>query len=80
MPRINENTNVGLTNKIIEVLEQSENGSMWISNLFEELVRTYPELTRTQMHGCLGKLVGQGRVYHLTRGAYAHPEKYSGVK
>lgn len=70
--------NSGLTQSIINVLESSK--SLWVDDMFSELKLTYPNMTRRQMHGCLSKLVAKGRVYHLTRGAYAHPEAYSGVK
>lgn len=70
--------NIGITTKILEMLKIAE--ALEATKLFEQLQETYPNITRKQMHGTLSSLTKRGIVYHLTRGVYAHPEAYSGVK
>lgn len=70
--------NIGLTTQIIEMLEIAE--ALEATKLFNQLQKVYPNITRKQMHGTLSSLTERGIVYHLTRGVYAHPEAYSGVK
>lgn len=68
MPVVGPNTNIGLTDRIMKIFE--EEVDMWVNDLYIELQKYYPNITRPQMHGSLNSLVRRGKICHPIRGRY----------
>lgn len=64
--------NVGLTNAILKLLE--EETDMWMRDMFPQLRRQFPKLTRNQLNATLSSLERHGKVLHLCKGAWASVE------